>query len=320
MSHLTSEQRYTISVLLTQGMSQRFIAASINRSPSVISREIKRNCDGRSGKYNADLAQRKCESRHELKPKYRRLDEEMKDYIIAHLEDKLSPEQIVGISKLHDRDCVSHEWIYQMIWTNKRRNGKLHKHLRNKGKPYSKRGALKDKRGKMPNRRDISERPEIVQSRERIGDLEIDTIIGKNHKKAIVTINDRKTGILKMGKVEVRNSSTVAAKTIELLMPIKSLLHTLTADNGQEFRDHQMIAKELEIDFFFASPYCSWERGSNENLNRLIRQYIPKGTDFDTVTDEFIKFVEQKLNDRPRKRFGFKSPNMMFNQEIAFIG
>lgn len=320
MSHLTSEQRYTISVLLNQGMSQRFIASTLNRSPSVISREIKRNCDGRSGKYSADLAVRKCQSRHELKPKYHRLTDEMKAYIVTHLEDKLSPEQIVGISKLHGRDCVSHEWIYQMIWTNKRRNGKLHKHLRNKGKPYSKRGALKDKRGKIVNRKDISERPEIVESRERLGDLEIDTIIGKNHKKAIVTINDRKTGILKMGKVEIRNSQTVAAKAIELLMPIKSLLHTITADNGTEFRDHETIATQLDIDFFFAKPYRSWERGSNENLNRLIRQYIPKGTDFDTITDEFIKFVEQKLNDRPRKRFGFKSPNMMFNQEIAFIG
>jgi transposase, IS30 family len=319
MSHLTSEQRYTISVLLSQGMSQRFIASTLNRSPSVISREIKRNCDGRSGKYSADLAVRKCQSRHELKPKYRRLTDEMKAYIIAHLEDKLSPEQIVGISKLHGRDCVSHEWIYQMIWTNKRRNGKLHKHLRNIGKPYSKRGALKDKRGKIINRRDISERPRIVETRERLGDLEIDTIIGKNHKKAIVTINDRKTGVLKMGKVEIRNSQTVASKAIELLMPIKSLLHTITADNGTEFRDHETIANQLDIDFYFAKPYRSWERGSNENLNRLIRQYIPKGTDFDTITDEFIMFVQQKLNDRPRKRFGFKSPNMMFNQEIAFI-
>jgi IS30 family transposase len=196
----------------------------------------------------------------------------------------------------------------------------LHKHLRNKGKPYSKRGALKDKRGKIPNRRDISERPDIVDLRERIGDLEIDTVIGKNYKKAIVTINDRKTGIVRMGKVDTRNSASVSAKTIELLAPLKSLLHTITSDNGPEFRDHAIIARELGIDFYFARPYHSWERGSNENINRLIRQYIPKGTDFDTVSPDFIKFVEDKLNDRPRKRFGFRSPNMMFNQEIALMG
>jgi IS30 family transposase len=207
-----------------------------------------------------------------------------------------------------------------MIWADKRRNGKLHKHLRNKGKPYSKRGALKDKRGKIPNRRDIDERPEVVELRNRLGDLEIDTIIGKNHKKAIVTINDRMTGVLKMGKVETRSSSAVMAKAIELLAPIKPLLHTITSDNGSEFREHQLLAQELDIDFYFAKPYQSWQRGSNENLNRLIRQYIPKGTDFDTVSNDFIKFVEDKLNDRPRKRFGFRSPNTMFNQAVAFIG
>lgn len=302
--------------MLNEGISQCVIARSLNKNPSVISREIHRNCDNRNGKYTADLAQRKCQIRHEQKPKHRRLNDEMKQYIIAHLEDKLSPEQIKGISILNGHDCVSHEWIYQMIWADKRRNGKLHKHLRSKGKPYSKRGSLKDRRGQILNRKDISERPAIVELRNRIGDLEIDTIIGKNHKKAIVTINDRKTGILRMGKVEVRNGACVAAKTIELLMPMKALLHTITSDNGPEFRDHQIIANELEIDFFFAKPYHSWERGSNENLNRLIRQYIPKGTDFDTVSNEFIKFVEDKLNNRPRKRFGFRSPNAVFNQAL----
>lgn len=163
-----------------------------------------------------------------------------------------------------------------MNWTNKKCNGKLHKHLRNKGKPYRKRGALKAGRGQIPNRRDIHEHPQIVMSRERFGDIEIDTIIGKNHKKAIVTINDRKTGILRMAKVDVRTGAPVAAKAIELLRPLKPYLHTITSDNGREYMNHEEIAKELDIDFYFARPYCSWERGSNENLNRLIRQYIQK--------------------------------------------
>lgn len=319
MSHLTFEQRYTISVMLSQGMSQCVIARTIDRNPSVVSREIKRNCDGRSGKYSADLAHRKCLSRHEQKPKYRLLDDQMRQQIIDLLEEKYSPEQIVGTMKRKGLKCVSHEWIYRMIWKDKKRLGRLHTHLRGKGKPYRKRGSV-GQRGRNLNRRDISERPEIVELRSRIGDLEIDTIVGNNNTKAIVTINDRKTGILRMAKVGLKSSTLVTQKTIELLIPWKSIIHTITADNGTEFRGHETIAKELDIDFYFATPYHSWERGSNENLNRLIRQYIPKRTDFDTITPDFIKFVEGKLNDRPRKRFGYRSPNEMFNQEIAFIG
>lgn len=320
MSHLTCNQRYTISVMLSSGYSQSEIAKVIEKNKSVVCREIKRNCDGRSGKYNHDLAQRKCMSRHENKPKFRRLTPEMLSYITKNLEQKLSPEQIKGISKLHKIDCVSHEWIYQFIWADKKRKGRLHEYLRNRGRPYSKRGAAKDKRGKIPNRRDISERPNIVQLRERFGDLEIDTIIGKNHKGAILTINDRMTGLLRMSKLNSRNGHCLAQKSIELLNPWKNDLKTITSDNGPEFREHQIIAENLDIDFYFARPYHSWERGSNENLNGLIRQYIPKGTDFTTISHEFITFVENELNDRPRKRFGYRSPNDMFNQTVAFMG
>jgi IS30 family transposase len=243
----------------------------------------------------------------------------MRQYIIDLLEQQYSPEQIKGISDLNGIDCVSHEWIYQMIWSDKRRKGSLHTNLRNKGRPYRKRGALKDKRGVIPNRRDITDRPKIVEERSRFGDLEIDTIVGKNHKSSILTINDRMTGVLKMCKLEARTSTVLAESTIKLLSPWKSELKTITSDNGYEFGQHERIAKELNLDFFFAKPYHSWQRGSNENLNRLVRQYLPKGTDFRLISDEFIKLIEQKINDRPRKRFGFLSPNQMLNQKVAFI-
>ena len=188
--------------------------------------------------------------------------------------------------------------------------------MRTAGKRYRKRGSTKDKRGKIIGRIDISERPEIVEQRERIGDLEIDTIIGKNHQGAVVTINDRVSGKVKMQKLESKNAEQLAQATIALLGPVKPYLHTITSDNGKGFAAHKTVSDALEIDFFFATPYHSWERGSNENLNGLIRQYIPKKMDFSTRTDEFVKYVENELNNRPGKRHNFETPNNIFNQLI----
>ena len=201
----------------------------------------------------------------------------------------------------------------------KKQGGVLYQHLRCQGKKYRKRGNSKDNRGKITGRIDISQRPKIVEKRERFGDFEIDTIIGKNHKGAIVTINDRATGLLKMKKLESKNAEILADKTIEVLTPYKKFLHTITSDNGKEFAAHLKIAQALECDFYFAKPYHSWQRGSNENLNGLIRQYIPKKTNFANLSDEFIQWVEDQLNDRPRKRFKFYSPNEIVNQKVAFM-
>jgi IS30 family transposase len=148
--------------------------------------------------------------------------------------------------------------------------------------------------------------------------LEIDLIIGKNHKGAILTINDRATGVGKLRKLESKDAEQLAIATIDCLMEWKPFLKTITSDNGKEFAAHQMIAQQLNIDFFFAKPYASWQRGSNENYNRLIRQYIPKKTDFDCISQDYINFVETQINNRPRKRFNYESPIFMFNQKVAF--
>jgi IS30 family transposase len=319
MSHLTYEQRYTISVMLQTGYSPSSIAKALNRSKSVISREIARNCDGRSKKYNADLAQRKCETRHKQKKKNGKLTNEMWAYITEKLDQKLSPEQVVGLSKRNKVECISHQWIYHLIWEDKKRNGKLCKNLRNKGKPYKRHGIGRYSKEKSLNKRDISQRPSIVEKRVRFGDLEVDTIIGKHRKMALVTINDRATGILKVARVKEKTSALVTAKIIELLTPWKPYLHTITSDNGAEFTKHEIISKALDIDFYFAEPYQSWQRGSNENLNRLVRQYFPKGTDFNKIDPKIIAVVEQQINNRPRKRYNFLSPLEMFNQKVAFI-
>lgn len=318
MSHLTKEQRYTICSMKQNGYSQTEIARVINKDKSVVSREIHRNADGRSGEYKADLAQRKYLKRQEYKAKPRTFTAQIEEYIRDKLELKYSPEQIAGIAKKNGDHCVSHERIYQFIWKDKRQNGKLHLNLRNKGRHYKKRSVIYDKRGVIPNRRDISQRPPEVELRERFGDLEIDLIIGKNHKSAILTINDRATGLGRLRKLNGKDAQQLATATIDCVKDWKPFLYTITSDNGKEFSEHQKIAKELDIDFFFAQPYSSWQRGSNENYNRLVRQYIPKKVDFDCIPQEYINFVQEQINNRPRKRFNYESPNFMFNQKVAF--
>jgi IS30 family transposase len=299
--------------------TQTEIADVLGKHKSVISREIKRNSDGRSSEYRAPLAHRKAMKRLKEKPKLVLLTDDIKTYISDKLKDKFSPEQIVGDAKKAGISIVSHERIYQYVWADKKAGGKLHKNLRNRGKRNRKRGSLKDNRGIIKDRIGIELRPKEVDKREHFGDLEIDTIIGKDRKGAILTINDRATGIVKIRKLNGKDAIELAAKTVDALQDWKDKLRTITSDNGKEFAAHKTIAEALEIDFYFARPYHSWERGSNENLNGLIRQYIPKGTNFEEITEEYVAFVENELNNRPRKRFDFQTPIQIFNQKVAFV-
>lgn len=316
MAHLTLEQRYKIEAYINAGSSISEIAELVDKDKSVISREIKRNSDQRSGVYKAVLADKKALNRHNVKPKKCTLTTEVEANILFYLKKDYSPEQIVGRAKIDKRAMVSTERIYQYIWENKRRGGLLYKHLRTKGKKYKKRGHLKDKRGLIIGRVDISDRPAIVEKKSRLGDLEIDLVIGKNHKGALLTINDRASGILFMAKVQSKEASEIQQKTIELLKDWKPLIKTITSDNGKEFANHRAIAEDLDIDYYFAKPYHSWERGANENLNGLIRQYFPKKYNFENIDEQQIKTVVNTLNNRPRKRFGYKTPNEIFAEKI----
>ena len=315
-SHLNQSQRYALEAYLSVNKSRTEIAVLLEVSESTISRELKRNCDDRNNVYRAELAERKYQERIQNKAKICKLTNSVKEHIKEQLVMEHSPEQIYGYAKRNKINCVSHETIYKYIWTDKKAGGNLHGYLRNQGKRYRKRGACKDTRGLIPNRIPIDKRPGIVESKTRFGDLEIDTIIGKNHKGAIVTINDRTIGLLRMKKVSSKEAKHVRDATLDLLEELKPMIHTITSDNGKEFALHQEIASSLDIDFYFAKPYHSWQRGANENLNGLIRQYIPKKTNFDDVTDKYIKEIEEKLNNRPRKRFGYKNPNQQFVETL----
>ena len=244
---------------------------------------------------------------------------------MIRLNNHLSPEQIKGRASLENLPCVSHERIYQFVWEDKKKGGKLYLNLRNRGKKYQKRGDKQAGRGCIPNRRDIAERPKVVDQKNRIGDLEIDLVVGKDHKGALVTINDRATGMLRMGHVKTKSAKQVQVKTEQLLEEWRPFIKTITSDNGKEFANHQQIAEELNINFYFAKPYHSWQRGANENLNGLIRQYFSKGSSFENLTETAITKTENILNNRPRKRFGFKTPNEVHEafinqmEDVAFM-
>jgi IS30 family transposase len=222
-----------------------------------------------------------------------------------------SPEQISDWLQRTRRATVSHERIYQYVLTNKKAGGTLYKHLRCQ-KQRKKRYGVRERRGQLSDRISIEARPAIVAQRSRLGDWELDTIIGKGHKQAIVSLTERKARLTLIAKVERKTADQVATTIVRLLSPHAEKVHTLTADNGKEFAQHKTIAASLDADFYFAHPYASWERGTNENMNGLIRQYFPKHRDFRTVTVEEIERAMDRLNNRPRKCLGYRTPNEVF--------
>jgi len=316
MNHFTVEQRYKLEVLLQQNVSKPQISKELNKHISSIYREINRNSDARSTVYKGNLAIRKCNKRHKEKPKNQCFTDEIKTYVKSLIIEDLSPEQIVGKALKDNVNCVCIETIYKYVWNDKKQNGDLYNHLRNQGKIYRKRGASKDKRGQIVGRIGIVNRPKEVEEKQRFGDLEIDLVIGKDHKGALLTINDRATGMLQMKKIESKDADIVKNATIKLLENWKPFLKTITSDNGKEFAKHQSIATALAIKYYFANPYCSWERGANENLNGLVRQYFPKGSDFSLITEKQVANIVEKLNSRPRKRHQFNSPNEVYLQKL----
>lgn len=308
---LTSTERYLIKKLLKTGFNQTEIAREVGVHKSTISRELKRNRGKRGYRYKQ--AQQFADRRKQKKNK-KRITVECWKTIERYLKKEYSPEQVSHWVLRYYGIQVSHEWIYQHIWEDKRNGGKLYKHLRHK-KKYRKRSARGDNRGKIPNKKSIEERPEIVDSRERIGDWEADTIVGKEMKGAIVTLVDRKSRFLRMGLVERRTKEAVKNMIINLLKDFP--VHTITCDNGKEFAAHEEISEVLETETYFAHPYASWERGTNENTNGLIRQYFPKNTNFKDISNNDIHYVENRLNTRPRKCLGFDQPMVILKNHCC---
>ena len=307
-SQLTLEQRYIIYSMLKIGLTQLKISEEIGVHKSTIGRELKRNLGGRG--YRPKQANTFAEYRRQAKVRPR-IDGSTWAYVEQLICKEWSPEQISGWMKKNMEIAVSHEWIYQYVLKDKLDGGSLYLHLRCKQKRKKRYGSY-DRRGTLKNRVSIDERPDMVEERNRIGDWEADTIIGKAHKQAIVSLTERKSGLALIYKVDRRTKGNTEGAVRRLLRSISDQVHTITSDNGKEFARHEQIAKRLKCDFYFAHPYSSWERGTNENTNGLIRQYFPKNRDFRTITDKELIHAMKRLNNRPRKRLGYKTPNEVF--------
>jgi len=311
MKQINQLQRYQIEAYMKSGKSKSFIATELAVHISSIYRELKRNVKKR-GKYNAQFAQTLCDERKERLNLHRTFTPEIQKFVKDEImQQQWSPKQIIGHCKKNNLPCVSHERIYQFIRNDKLNGGNLYKYLRHKLK-HRKRPVS----GKHPPIKDrvlIDLRPDIINKKLRFGDWEIDTIIGKDRKEAIVTIVERTTAFLLMKKLDMgKNADALANVVIDLLLPYKKFVHSITSDNGKEFAEHKKIAGKLNLEFFFAHPYSSWERGLSEYTNRLVRQYIPKKLDFITFSHKQIADIQYKINNRPRENLEFENPKTIF--------
>lgn len=309
-TQLTQEQRYQIYAFLKAGFSQSAIALEIQVHKSTICRELKRN-KGQKG-YRPKQAHIKATNRRQKAVKYVKLTPKIIILVNNLIRQDFSPEQVSGTLKRNYGLMISHETIYKYLLVDKANGGTLHKHLRRSNRKRKKRYGSRNLRGQITSRVSIDLRPTIVDNKERIGDWEIDTIIGKNHKGALLTIVERKSKYTLIQRLSYKRSQLVANATINLLAPYPEKVFTITSDNGKEFAEHQLISKRLTAKVYFAHPYHSWERGLNENTNGLIRQYFPKNTDFKTITNKSVEKVVDRLNNRPRKTLGYATPNEVF--------
>jgi IS30 family transposase len=310
-AQLTREQRYQIKALLDMACTQTQISHLLGVHKSTISRELQRN-RGQRGYRPKQAHQFALQRRQKGRA---RIGTDTWALVEAKLRQEWSPEQIAGRFR-EQGIAISHEHIYQYVYADKRVGGDLWKHLRCQKKRRKRYGGY-DRRGKIPARKSIEERPAIVDRRERIGDWEIDTIVGKGHQGALVTLTERRSRFTLLRKVNQKSAEQVAQAVTDLLSWVQNL-KTITSDNGKEFAAHQSLSRKLLIDFYFAHPYASWERGTNENTNGLIRQYLPKERGLTTVTTEEEIMIMDRLNLRPRKCLDFSTPfEVFFEQPVA---
>lgn len=325
--HLTQRERYLIEYYLSIRKKQKEIAFLLGYHPSTISREIRRNWHkfDRSDGYTYLIANTKAKERKEAKPKRCDFNAKIKSYVIQRLKVQDSPEQICGRMPYDIGQKISIETIYQFIYSDKKSGGYLYKNLRRQRRQRKKRLAKgKIRMDSAYFKKSIHDRDAIVESKARFGDLEIDTMIGKNHQQALLTIVDRKTKYLWVQKLIFKRANDVVKATTKKLMSFAKHIHTITADNGTEFSFYEEIENKLGVTFYFCDPYASWQRGLNEHTNGLIRQYIPKKTDFTTIPYDTVREIQNRLNNRPRKSLGYKTPKEALlecvnTQKIAFV-
>lgn len=315
---ITPGERYTLGLLRKQGFSNAEIGRFTGRHRSTIGREFERNYSHYDGAYRHSIAQEKTNGRRRRSRRNSRFSASEWKLVTTLLAEKFSPEQISGWLRLFGVLEISHETIYGHLWRDKRRGGKLWRHLR---QPYKrrKRYGSYEKRGRVAGKRHITERPAAVESRSQLGHWEMDTVLGTGSYHCIVTLVERASGVTLIGKLRRRNIAALNERVIELIQAHPGLFKTITVDNGTEFHGYEQIERATGVKIYFATPYHSWERGTNENTNGLIRQYLPKRTSMKRLTQHQCNVIATALNNRPRKRYGFLTPLDRLSEHFTII-
>jgi IS30 family transposase len=314
---LTAGERYALSALRRQGLSNAAIARAMGRHPSTIGRELKRNAIGPRKWYVPSKAGKKARGRRSRARRNLRIRPDHWQLVVSLLEEFWSPEQISGTLRMEGRLRISHETIYRHVWADRARGGSLFRFLRQASKQRRKRHGSNQSRGRVAGKRSITERPPGAENRSRVGHLEGDTVMGSGDKHCILTLVDRKTGYVMIGKLAARTVEATNQRAISLLRNAPRSTRTLTFDNGTEFHGYKTIETSSGATVYFATPHHSWERGTSENTNGLIRQYLPKRTSMAHLTQTDCTWIADHLNSRPRKRLGFLTPAQCYEKKIS---
>lgn len=308
-AQITAAERYTIGVLRRHGCPAATIARVLDRHRSTIGREVRRNATHHDGTYRPQLADWYARGRRSRSRRNQRFSAADWALVHARLREQWSPEQVAGRFRVAHLLRISHETIYRHIWADKRAGGTLHTHLRGARKRFRKRYGYYDRRGRLAGKRPISERPAIVDARARIGDWEVDTILGATKDShCLLSLVERKTGYLVLGKLAARTTAEVNRRAAPLIQQQPYRVHTITSDHGTEFHGYAALEAQTAARFYFATPHHAWERGTNENTNGLIRQYAPKRQSMAHLTQHDCTAMARHLNHRPRKRLGYRTP------------
>lgn len=310
---LTDEERYTIAALRKEGLNQAQIAQRLQRHRSTISREVRRNAARLDGAYRAQKAIERTNGRRSRSRRNSRFGRGDWQKVERLLRLDWSPEQAAGVLRRSRELSISHETIYRYVWEDRARGGNLAAHLRGANKKRRKRYGRYDSRGRLAGKRHISTRAKFIERRCQVGHWEIDTVMGGGDTHCIMTLVERATGYLMIRKLRSRNAADLARSASQLIKQYEGKFRTITADNGTEFHSYKSIESKTDVKFYFATPYHSWERGTNENTNGLIRQYLPKRTSMAKVTQRDCDRIALKLNTRPRKRYAYRTPKEIFD-------
>ncbi|MDH3292371.1 MAG: IS30 family transposase [Gemmatimonadota bacterium] len=306
---ITFAERYTLGLLRRQGLAPAAIAQVLGRHRSTILREVRRNRTPRDGTYRPQLADWYARGRRSRSRRNRRFSAADWERIQILLRQDWSPEQIAGRLTLEQQLAISHETIYRYIWADKQAGGTVYTHLRGARKQRRKRYGRYDSRGRLAGKRPITARPAVVEARTRVGHWEADTMLGAGQAgPCVLTMVERKTGYLVLGKLRIRRATEVNARATRLIRAQPHPVRTITVDNGTEFHEYAALERATAARFYFATPHHAWERGINENTNGLLRQYLPKRQSMAHLTQHDCNRIAARLNRRPRKRLGYRTP------------